>query len=113
MPWNIDHIIRSNMNLETETIDRLYLELSQFTQAKTKKEIELSLVVRNMLLATPLWLPEFDPKAPKEEMIALQTLFNRMNDVIYPDAYCRKCQKIHDRRVDCGFKSSNDQAYDE
>ena len=26
---------------ETESIDKLYLELSQFTKAKTKKEIEL------------------------------------------------------------------------
>ncbi len=30
-----------NKELDTETIDRLFLELSQFTRAETKKELEL------------------------------------------------------------------------
>ena len=29
------------MSIETETIDRLFLELSQFTTAKTARELEL------------------------------------------------------------------------
>jgi len=33
----------------TETIDRLYLELSQFTSAKTRREIELECTVEQQL----------------------------------------------------------------
>ena len=34
--------------MDTETIDRLFLELSQFTQAKTKKELELQAIVAKL-----------------------------------------------------------------
>lgn len=33
-------------DVETENIDRLYLELSQFTQVKTKKEIALGSAIK-------------------------------------------------------------------
>jgi len=33
------------MNLETETIDKLFLELSQFSRAKTKRDLEHELKI--------------------------------------------------------------------
>lgn len=52
------------MILETQTIDHLFLELSQFTQAKTKREIELELALNRAELeaeeteATHMWLDD-------------------------------------------------------
>lgn len=43
------------MNLETETIDKLFLELSQITNAKTRKELLLEKVLNDVLLA---WVDE-------------------------------------------------------
>ena len=34
--------------VDTETIDRLFLELSQFTKATTKKELELQSIVEKL-----------------------------------------------------------------
>ncbi len=39
------------MRKDTETIDRLYLELSQFTTAKTRKEIVLETALCDLLNA--------------------------------------------------------------
>lgn len=36
------------MGNETETIDKLFLELSQFTEAKTKRELELEAALRTV-----------------------------------------------------------------
>jgi len=37
--------------METESIDKLFLELSQITKAKTKKEIVLENILRDVLKA--------------------------------------------------------------
>ena len=34
-------MLDEKLDIETETIDRLYLELSQFTKARTKREMQL------------------------------------------------------------------------
>ena len=44
----------SNIELETEIIDRLFLELSQFTKAKTLKELQLQKEVQKLSSAL-LW----------------------------------------------------------
>ena len=38
--------------METETLDKLYLEISQFTEAKTKSELYLENMIRNIANAT-------------------------------------------------------------
>jgi len=38
--------------METEMVDKLFLELSQFTKAKTKKEILLETALRKIYLLT-------------------------------------------------------------
>ena len=43
--------------METEIIDKLFLELSQFTSAKSKRELELESVIKNALKIKSLWLP--------------------------------------------------------
>jgi len=52
---------------ETENIDKLFLELSQFTQAETGKELELKNILRSVLVA---WQ---DDGVKKEHCV----LFNR------------------------------------
>lgn len=37
------------MKLETETIDKLFLELSQFTRATTRKEMELNAIANKAI----------------------------------------------------------------
>jgi hypothetical protein len=41
------------MSKQTEQIDKLYLELSQFTSATTKKEIDLAKAMKNLMLNCP------------------------------------------------------------
>lgn len=41
--------IERSLTVETETIDKLFLELSQFTQAKTAKELDLAMLVRRLV----------------------------------------------------------------
>ena len=44
--------------MQTETIDRLFLELSQVTQATTAKEEDLAMLVRRLI--NRVW--KYDPK---------------------------------------------------
>ena len=43
--------------METETIDKLFLELSQVTSAKTKRELALERAIDGALKIKDLWLP--------------------------------------------------------
>jgi len=46
------------MNKQTEQIDKLFLELSQFTTAKTAREIKLEEVLNELLYIFEAW--EYD-----------------------------------------------------
>lgn len=49
---------------ETETIDRLYLELSQFSQSKTAKELRLEDEIARLREALYLWRKSSHPGSP-------------------------------------------------
>lgn len=44
--------------METEAIDKLFLELSQVTTAKTRKEISLEQAIINALKKAEFWCPQ-------------------------------------------------------
>lgn len=47
--------------MKTETIDKLFLELSQVTKAKTAREIQLEKAIKGALRLEDVWLPKDDP----------------------------------------------------
>lgn len=49
-----DHEQEAGVTFETEIIDRLFLELSQFTTASTQKELAYRKAMRGVLTATTL-----------------------------------------------------------
>lgn len=62
--------------METETIDKLFLELSQITKAKSKRELELEAVIKGALEISNLWLPKGSVKTEHiEEAKALRAMY--------------------------------------
>lgn len=47
--------------METQIIDRIFLELSQITKAKTPREIKLEKAIKGALRIESLWMPDDDP----------------------------------------------------
>ena len=44
--------------MELETINKLFLELSQFATAKTKRELELESIIKSAIRISDLWRPQ-------------------------------------------------------
>ena len=72
--------------METEIIDKLFLELSQITNAKTRREIELESAIKSALNIEMIWSPP-SGDIPKDEHLAeeyraLRHMAKRFRDLI-------------------------------
>ena len=70
--------------METETMDKLYLEYSQITSAKTKRELELEDMIMRALEIKKLWLPSNIPvqHGYEDEYRALSSMFIEFSNLI-------------------------------
>ena len=70
-----------------EIIDKLYLELSHVTTAKTQRELRLESAIKAALRIKDIWLPEkgFDIEINPAEYQALDLMYKRFTELITPD----------------------------
>ena len=62
--------------MDTETLDKLYLEYSQLTSARTGRELELEACIRGILAIKDLWLPSNCVHGHRNEYVALHSMHN-------------------------------------
>lgn len=71
--------------METEIIDKLFLELSQFTQAKTIRELKLEAAILGALKISSLWLPAVETREEyNNEVRALTKMYQDFCDMAKP-----------------------------
>ena len=69
--------------METETINKLFLELSQITTAKTKRELELEDAIKTALSISTLWLPKGEVKPEHwDEARALSYMYYKFESLV-------------------------------
>lgn len=69
--------------METETIDKLFLELSQVTNAKTARESNLESAILYALGLSDVWLPSGEAKPEhRGEFEALKYMFMALKKAI-------------------------------
>ena len=68
--------------METETLDKIYLEYSQFTSAKTNRELELEACIRSSLAIKDLWYPGYENNGYDNEYLALDLMYKKMKRLL-------------------------------